>query len=67
VLPAEGDLWLAGISDGMLGAVDEEVRRIVDECYAETRRVLGAHLCACASNIRSLRDELLIVSGVRRL
>src|SRR5262245_56211228 len=40
VLPAEGDPRLAGISDAMLGAVDEEVRRIVDECYAEARRLL---------------------------
>jgi cell division protease FtsH len=40
VLPADGDPRLAGISDAMLGAVDEEVRRIVDECYAEARRLL---------------------------
>ena len=43
VLPAEGDPRLAGISDAMLGAVDEEVRRIVDECYAEARRLLRAN------------------------
>ena len=29
-----------GISDGLLDAVDEEVRRITDECYAEARRLL---------------------------
>jgi cell division protease FtsH len=40
VLPAEGDPRLAGISDAMLNAVDEEVRRIVDECYTEARRLL---------------------------
>jgi cell division protease FtsH len=40
VLPAEGDPRLAGISDGLLDAVDEEVRRITDECYAEARRLL---------------------------
>ena len=40
VLPAEGDPRMAGISDGMLDAVDEEVRRITDECYAEARRLL---------------------------
>ena len=38
--PAEGDPRLAGISDGLLDAVDEEVRRITDECYAEARRLL---------------------------
>jgi cell division protease FtsH len=40
VLPAEGDPRMAGISDGMLDAVDEEVRRITEECYAEARRLL---------------------------
>jgi cell division protease FtsH len=40
VLPAEGDPRMAGISDGLLDAVDDEVRRIVEECYAEARRVL---------------------------
>lgn len=41
VLPAEGDPRMAGISDGLLDAVDEEVRRITDECYAEARRLLN--------------------------
>jgi cell division protease FtsH len=36
----EGDPHMAGVSDAMLGAVDEEVRRIVDECYIEARRLL---------------------------
>ncbi|HEY0875596.1 MAG TPA: ATP-dependent zinc metalloprotease FtsH [Vicinamibacterales bacterium] len=40
VLPAEGDPRMAGISDGLLDAVDEEVRRITEECYAEARRLL---------------------------
>jgi cell division protease FtsH len=40
VLPADGDPRMAGISDEMLNAVDEEVRRITDECYAEARRLL---------------------------
>jgi cell division protease FtsH len=40
VLPADGDPRMAGISNDMLNAVDEEVRRITDECYAEARRVL---------------------------
>jgi len=31
---------MAGISDEMLNAVDEEVRRITDDCYAEARRLL---------------------------
>jgi len=40
VLPAEGDPRMAGISDGLLDAVDEEVRRITEECYADARRLL---------------------------
>ena len=40
VLPADGDPRMAGISDALLDAVDEEVRRITDECYAEARQLL---------------------------
>ena len=40
VLPAEGDPRMAGVSDALLDAVDEEVRRITDECYAEARRLI---------------------------
>jgi cell division protease FtsH len=40
VLPADGDPRMAGVSDALLNAVDEEVRRITDECYAEARRLL---------------------------
>jgi cell division protease FtsH len=43
VLPSEGDPRMAGVSDGLLDAVDEEVRRITDECYAEARRLLREH------------------------
>jgi len=43
VLPAEGDPRMAGVSDGLLDAVDEEVRRITDECFAEARRLLREH------------------------
>jgi len=42
VLPPEGDPR-ATASDAMLDAVDEEVRRITDECYAEARRLLRAN------------------------
>ena len=40
VLPAEGDPRMAGVSDALLDAVDEEVRRITEACYAEARRLL---------------------------
>ena len=42
-LPADGDPRMGGVSDGMLDAIDEEVRRISDECYAEARRLLVAN------------------------
>jgi cell division protease FtsH len=40
VLPIEGDPRTAGVSDALLDAVDEEVRRITDECYGEARQLL---------------------------
>jgi cell division protease FtsH len=40
VLPAEGDPRMAGISDALLNVVDDEVRRLVDDCYSEARRLL---------------------------
>ncbi len=43
VLPSEGDPRMAGISNGLLDAIDEEARRITEECYAEARRLLRAH------------------------
>ena len=43
ILPVEGDPRMSGISDALLDAVDEEVRRITDECYREARRLLTQH------------------------
>jgi cell division protease FtsH len=40
VLPQDADPRMAGVSDAMLDTVDDEVRRISDECYAEARRLL---------------------------
>ncbi|SDM60961.1 cell division protease FtsH [Geodermatophilus siccatus] len=40
VLPQDADPRLAGVSDALLDTVDEEVRRISEECYAEARRLL---------------------------
>lgn len=54
VLPAEGDPRLAGISDRMLDAVDEEVHRITDECYAEARRLLAGNRDKLDSIVRQL-------------
>jgi cell division protease FtsH len=43
VLPPEGDPRMAGVSDALLDAVDDEVRRITDECYEQARRLLREH------------------------
>jgi cell division protease FtsH len=40
VLPQDGDPRLFGVSDGILDIVDDEVRRISDDCYAEARQLL---------------------------
>ena len=40
ILPAEGDARSAGVSDELLNTVDEEVRRLIEQCYAEARRLL---------------------------
>jgi cell division protease FtsH len=40
VLPSDGEPRMAGVSDGLLDTVDEEVRQITDDCYAEARRLL---------------------------
>ncbi len=40
VLPAEGDARMAGVSDQMLNTVDEEIRELIDQCYADARRLL---------------------------
>jgi cell division protease FtsH len=43
VLPLEGDPRMMGVSETLLNAVDEEVRRITDECYADARRLIREH------------------------
>ena len=40
VLPTEGDPRMFGISEGTLEAVDEEVRKLVDECYQQATHLL---------------------------
>jgi len=40
VYTADGDPRMAGASDSLLDAVDDEVRRLTDECYLEARRLL---------------------------
>ena len=63
---------MAGVSDALLDMVDQEVRRIADECYADARRLLrenrnklekiGAQLLA-----RESRDvpEIYAAAGIQ--
>jgi cell division protease FtsH len=73
VLPPEGDPRMAGISNGLLDAVDEEVRRITDECYADARRLLRENrdrLAAIATQLllhESLDEpEIYAAAGITR-
>jgi cell division protease FtsH len=60
VFPAEGDPRLAGVSNALLDAVDEEVRRITDECFAEARRLLNENRGRLESIVaRLLENESL--------
>lgn len=43
VYPREGDPRSQGVSDQLLSAVDEEVRDLLTDCYAEARRLLREH------------------------
>jgi cell division protease FtsH len=59
-LPADGDPRMAGISDGTLDAVDEEVRRITDECYSDARRLLKENRARLDRIVEELlRHEIL--------
>jgi cell division protease FtsH len=55
VLPQDGDPRMSGVSDEMLDTVDDEVRRISDECYAEARRLLREN----RSKLDSVVEQLL--------
>lgn len=40
VLPPEGDPRMAGVSEAMLAAIDQEIRRLIDECYRQGTALL---------------------------
>jgi cell division protease FtsH len=46
---------MAGVSDELLNTVDEEVRRLIDECYTEARRLLRDN----RDRLDSLAEQLL--------
>jgi cell division protease FtsH len=55
VLPSEGEPRMAGVSDQMLNAVDEEIRSLIDDCYAQARRLLREH----RDQLDSIAEQLL--------
>jgi len=57
VLPPEGDPRMAGASEATLDAVDEEVRRLVDECYRQARALLTANRQRLDSMVRGLLEH----------
>jgi cell division protease FtsH len=73
VLPVEGDPRMSGISDALLDAVDDEVRRITDECYGEARRLLKQHRNKLDAIVAQLlihesldEPEIYAVAGIAR-
>ena len=56
VLRPEGDPRLAGVSDSLLDAVDQEVRRIIDECARRAEELLEEN----RSRLDNLAGQLLI-------
>jgi cell division protease FtsH len=56
VLPSDGDPRMTGASDAMLDALDQEVHRITDECYAEARRLLREN----RAKLDAIVEQLLI-------
>jgi cell division protease FtsH len=55
VLPVEGDARMAGVSDELLNTVDEEVRRLIDQCYQEAKRLLREN----RGRLDSIAEQLL--------
>ncbi|BBH67835.1 ATP-dependent zinc metalloprotease FtsH [Actinoplanes sp. OR16] len=55
VLPPEGDPRATGVSEQLLDTVDEEIRRIVEECYVSAVTLLREH----HDQLESLTERLL--------
>jgi cell division protease FtsH len=56
VLPREGDPRMMGVSDGLLDAVDDEVRRIIEECYVQATKLLHGN----RDKLDAIVEQLLI-------
>ncbi|WP_432875882.1 ATP-dependent zinc metalloprotease FtsH [Kribbella sp. CA-245084] len=56
ILPSEGDARTAGVSDELLNTVDAEVRSLIEQCYAEARRLLRDN----RPRLDSIAEQLLL-------
>jgi cell division protease FtsH len=56
VLPSEGDPRQVGVSEELLSVVDQEVRRLVEECYAAARRLIRDN----RDRLDGIAEQLLI-------
>ena len=73
VLPSEGDPRMMGVSETLLNTVDDEVRRITEECYADARRLLREHRAQLDALVDALmakesldEAEIYAVAGIAR-
>jgi cell division protease FtsH len=73
VFPADGDPRMIGTSDALLDVVDEEVRRLTDECYNEARRILRENRAKLDAIVKQLlahetldEREVYAAAGVER-
>ncbi|MER7251551.1 ATP-dependent zinc metalloprotease FtsH [Kribbella sp. NPDC000426] len=56
ILPSEGDARTAGVSDELLNTVDAEVRSLIEQCYADARRLLRDN----RPRLDSIAEQLLL-------
>ncbi|WP_272027670.1 ATP-dependent zinc metalloprotease FtsH [Kocuria rosea] len=73
VYPIEGDPRQTGASEALLEAVDEEVRVLITDCYAEARRVLADNRDRLEAIVSALMEresldeaEVYAVAGIER-
>jgi cell division protease FtsH len=55
VLPEEGDPRMLGVSEGLLDAVGEEIRRLIDQCYDQAVQLLRDN----RDKLESIAQQLL--------
>lgn len=73
IYPNDADPRSAGFSDEMLARADEEVRSIVEDCYAEAKRKLADHRDQLEGIVRALLEketldepEIYAAAGIER-